>query len=381
MKIAYLSTFYPFRGGIAQFNARLLKALSRYAEVTAFTFKRQYPSLLFPGKSQYVQEGDNPEKVNSIPLLDTINPFSYFKTAKIIRKYNPDITITKYWMPFFAPSLGYVLWKLKQTSFNVSILDNVEPHENFPFSRTLTKFFLTQNHLLIVMSEAVEKDLLKIFPEARYIRLQHPLYDNFGNKVGKKEARIQLGLPLDKKILLFFGFIREYKGLDILLESLSLLPNEYHLVVAGEPYTNFEKYSKIIQSNNLSERICLFVRFIAEQEVPLFFSSADVCVLPYKSATQSGIVGIAYNFDLPVIASSAGGLAEMITPFGSGLVVEKCTPQNLANAIVRFFSMDRENFISGINKYKAIANWDYFAKKIIDEYNFFVSSKTRSNFA
>jgi len=369
MKIAYLSTFYPYRGGIAQFNARLLKALSQYAEVTPFTFKRQYPSLFFPGKSQYVQEDDTPEKVNSIPLLDTINPFSYFKTIIIIRKYNPDITITKYWMPFFAPSLGFVLRKLKHTSFNVSILDNVEPHENFPFSKTLTKFFLRQNHLLIVMSRAVERDLLKLYPKARYIHLQHPLYDNFGSKVEQRFARTQLGLPLNKNILLFFGFIREYKGLDILLESLALLPEEYHLVVAGEPYTNFEKYTKIIQNKNLKERVSMFIRFIAEQEVPLFFSSADVCVLPYKSATQSGIVGIAYNFDLPVIASSAGGLAEMITPFGSGLVVENCTPENLSRAILNFFSMERSDFLTGIYKYKEIANWDYFAKKIIEEYN------------
>ncbi len=377
MKIAYLSTFYPFRGGIAQFNARLLKALSSYGEVIPFTFKRQYPNFLFPGKSQYVQENDKPEFVQSIPLLDTINPFSYLKTAKIIRSYNPQITITKYWMPFFAPSLGTVLRKLKRTSFNVAILDNVVPHESFPFSRQFTKYFLSQNHLFVVMSKAVERNLVEIFPNANYINLPHPLYDNFGEKIDSNQARKLLNLPLDKKILLFFGFIREYKGLDVLLEALYLLPNEYHLVVAGETYTSFDKYEKIIRSKNLGERVSLFIRFISESEVSWFFSSADVCVLPYKTATQSGIVGIAYHFNVPVVASSAGGLGEMIAPFGSGIVVENCNATTLANSIQEFFSRQKETFQIGIEKYKKIANWNFFAQRIIDEYNYFVSRRIK----
>lgn len=377
MKIAYLSTFYPFRGGIAQFNARLLKAFSNYGEVIPFTFKRQYPNFLFPGKSQYVQENGKPEIVQSIPVLDTINPFSYFKTAKIIRSYNPQITITKYWMPFFAPSLGTVLRKLKRTSFNVAILDNVVPHESFPFSRLFTKYFLSQNHLFVVMSKAVERDLVEIFPNANYINLPHPLYDNFGEKIDSNQARKLLNLPLEKKILLFFGFIREYKGLDILLEALSLLPNEYHLVVAGETYTSFDKYEKIIRSKNLGERVSLFIRFISESEVSLFFSSADVCVLPYKTATQSGIVGIAYHFNVPVVASSTGGLGEMISPFGSGIVVENCNAITLANSIQEFFSRQKEAFQVGIEKYKKIANWDFFAKRIIEEYNYSVSKRIK----
>lgn len=377
MKIAYLSTFYPFRGGIAQFNARLMNAFSSYGEVIPFTFRRQYPNFLFPGKSQYVQENDKPEIVQSIPILDTINPFSYFKTAKIIRSYNPQITITKYWMPFFAPSLGTVLRKLKRTSFNVAILDNVVPHESFPFSRQFTKYFLSQNHLFVVMSKAVERDLVEIFPNANYINLPHPLYDNFGEKIDSNQARKLLNLPLDKKILLFFGFIREYKGLDVLLEALSLLPNEYHLVVAGETYTSFDKYEKIIRSKNLGERVSLFIRFISESEVSWFFSSADVCVLPYKTATQSGIVGIAYHFNVPVVASSTGGLGEMISPFGSGIVVENCNATTLANSIQEFFSRQGETFQIGIEKYKKIANWNFFARRIIDEYNYFVSKRIK----
>lgn len=380
MKIAYLSTFYPFRGGIAQFNARLLQALTKFANVQAFTFKRQYPKILFPGETQFVQTQDIAEIVESIQLLDTINPFSYFSTAKEIKKYNPDIVITKYWMPFFAPSLGTVLRQLKRKAFCISILDNVNPHERFPFARLLNKFFLNQNHSFIVMSDAVRKDLLQLKPDANFINVLHPLYDNFGAKVEKDKALTKLGLPKDKKILLFFGFIREYKGLDLLMESLAILPDDYFLVVAGESYTSFDKYNELIDKLNLRNRIKLFVRYIGDDEVPLFFSSADVCVLPYKSATQSGIVGIAYHFDLPVIATRVGGLHEMIEPYGSGILVEKPEANLIANAITKFFAEPIEKFKKGIEKYKSKANWDYLASKIIEEYDYYVSRKTKSNF-
>ncbi|ROL57883.1 glycosyltransferase [Bacteroidetes/Chlorobi group bacterium Naka2016] len=380
MKIAYLSTFYPFRGGIAQFNARLFYALSKYAEVVAYTFKRQYPKLLFPGETQYIKPEDNPEIVESIPILDTINPISYLTTASVIKKFNPDIVVTKYWMPFFAPSLGTVLKRLKHSAFCISILDNVNPHEKFPFARQLNKFFLKQNHSFIVMSNKVQNDLIQIVPDANYSNIPHPLYDNFGSKIDKNQALEILGLPKDRKILLFFGFIREYKGLDLLLETLAILPEEYYLVIAGESYTSFDKYNEQIEKLNLRERVKLFVRYIADNEVPLFFSSADVCVLPYKSATQSGIVGIAYHFDMPVIATRVGGLHEMIEPYGSGLIVEKAVPEMLAESILKFFSLPVENFKKGVAKYKSIANWDYLASKIIEEYNYFKSKKIKSNF-
>lgn len=375
MKIAYLSTFYPFRGGIAQFNARLLQSLSKYAEVVPFTFKRQYPSLLFPGKTQYVQPAENVEIVNSYPVLDTINPITYFTTARKIKNLNPDITITKYWMPFFAPSLGTVLMQLKSVSFNISILDNISPHEKFPFSNFWNKFFLKQNHSFVVMSEAVLKELLKLVPKANYTIVPHPLYDNFGKKIDRKKALEILGLPEDKKILLFFGLIREYKGLDLLLETISLLPNEFLLVIAGEPYVSFDQYDKLIQNLNLEDKVRKFVRYIPDSEVPIFFSAADVCVLPYKTATQSGIVGIAYHFDLPVIATRVGGLHEMIEPYRSGIVVDKAEPNQLASAILSFFQSPIDLFKIGIEKYKSLANWDYLASKIIEEYNYFLAKK------
>jgi glycosyltransferase involved in cell wall biosynthesis len=375
MRIAFLSTFYPFRGGIAQFNARLLRALSKYAEVKAFTFKRQYPNFLFPGKSQYVDSNDTADPVESLPVLDTINPFSYYGTGRKLKEFYPDIVLTKYWMPFFAPSLGTVLKMTKHFAFNISIIDNVSPHEKFPFALSLNKFFLKQNHSFVVMSNAVLQDLVQLYPKANYVLLQHPLYDHFGVKVDKIKARQILQLPVSRKVLLFFGFIREYKGLDLLLEAISLLPDDYLLVVAGESYTSFDKYQQMIEQLKVQEKVKLFVRYIADSEVPLFFSAADVCVLPYKSATQSGIVGIAYHFGLPVIATKVGGLHEMIEPYGSGVIVEKTQPLFLANAIKEFFAQPDDKFKSGIEKYKAIANWDYFASKIIEEYKYFLSKK------
>lgn len=368
MKIAYLSTFYPFRGGIAQFNARLLKSLSKFGETRAFTFKRQYPNFLFPGKSQFVQPEDNAEVVKSLQLLDTINPISYFSTARAIKSFAPEILITKFWMPFFAIPLGTVLHRLKKTTFNVAILDNVVPHERHFGDLTATKFFLRQNHLFVVMSNTVEKDLLALFPKANFIRLAHPLYDHFGKQVDKAEARRQLNLPTDKFILLFFGFIREYKGLDLLLKALAMLPDDFHLVVAGESYSSFDKYNQLIRDLQLDSRISLFVRYIPDHEVPLFFSSADLCVLPYKSATQSGIVGISYHFDLPIVATNVGSLPEMLEPFKGGLIAPSPTPEAIAQTIMEFAKNPKTQFIEGIQKYKAIANWDYFAKRLIESY-------------
>lgn len=375
MKIAFLSTFYPFRGGIAQFNANLFRHLSKYGEVKAFTFKRQYPKLLFPGKSQYILPDDKAEVIESVQILDSINPISYYITAQRIKSFAPDILITKYWMPFFAPSLGTVLMLFKKHTFNISILDNISPHEKFPFAQILNKYYLKQNHIFIVMSNVVLKELVKIQPRAHYVFVPHPLYENFGERIEKAKARETLQIEQNRKVLLFFGFIREYKGLDILLQAFSLLPEEYYLIIAGEPYVTFERYQEMIEKLNIGQRVKLFVRYISDTEVPLFFSAADVCILPYKSATQSGIVGIAYHFDLPVIATDVGGLAEMIEPYGAGIVVKEPEPKMIANAISHFFEAPIEGYTIGIKKYKSKANWDYFASKIIQEYNYYITRK------
>ncbi|MFH1049978.1 MAG: glycosyltransferase [bacterium] len=366
MRIAYLSTFYPFRGGIAQFNASLYREFEKNHDIKAFTFKRQYPNILFPGQSQFVTETDKPDIIESERVLDTINPLTYLSAPRVISQFKPDMLLMKFWMPFFSPSLGWTARTLKKRGVKIiSILDNVIPHERRPGDMALIKFYLNQNHAFIVMCDAVKNDLLSIKPDALFTQQPHPLYDHFGEKKDKTEARRFLNLPEDKKILLFFGFIREYKGLDLLLGSVSKLPDDYLLVIAGEVYGKFDEYDEQIKSLEIADKVKKFVRYINDDEVPLFFSAADVCVQPYKSATQSGIAGISYHFDLPMIATNVGGLKEMIEPYGTGIIVDKPDVDLLTNAIKEYFIGDKsEKLKENIKVFKEICSWKNLAKAI-----------------
>jgi glycosyltransferase involved in cell wall biosynthesis len=370
MKIAYLSTFYPFRGGIAQFNASLYREFEKEHDINAFTFKRQYPKILFPGTSQMVGENDNADKIPAIQLLDTINPITYFSTPAQINKYKPDLLIMKYWMPFFAPSLGMSAHYIKKRKTKIiSILDNVIPHEKRLGDIALTNFFLRQNHGFIVMSEAVKNDLLSLKHDAKFTLQPHPLYDHFGSKIDKNIAREKLEIPLNKKVLLFFGFIRDYKGLDLLINTMKNLNEDYILVIAGEVYGDFSKYEKMIDETGVRQKVKLFVRYINDDEVPLFFSAADVCVQPYKSATQSGIVGISYHFDLPMIATDVGGLKEMIEPYQTGIVIKKPEIKLIETAIKSYFDNNlAEKYRNNIAAYKEVCSWKNLSKAIIDLY-------------
>ncbi|MBS9767680.1 MAG: glycosyltransferase, partial [Flavobacteriaceae bacterium] len=289
MKIAMLSTFYPYRGGIAQFNARLYKELAKSHEVRAYTFSRQYPSVLFPGKTQYVEANDDAEKISAKRVLDSINPFSYWKTAKEIASWQPDVLILRFWHPFFAPSLGTVAKLLKKKTKIITLVDNAVPHEDKFFYRPFIHYFVQQSQGFIAMSKIVQKDLAYFAPKTPCLLKQHPLYNHFGEKANREEVLQSYNLSKDKKTLLFFGFIREYKGLDILLKAFGQLDNSYQLLVAGESYTDFSKYQNLIDENPNKEQILVLNRYIADEEVARLFSCADVCVQPYRSATQSGI--------------------------------------------------------------------------------------------
>ncbi len=275
MKIAILSCFYPFRGGIAQFNANLLQELGKNHHIRAFNFKRQYPSFLFPGKTQFVTDKDMAIKIESTPVLDTINPVTYLSTAREINRFKPDLLIMRYWMSFFAPSQGFVARKIDKGTKIISILDNVVPHERRFFDSFFTRYYLNSNsnHSFVVLSQSVGDDLLREKPDARYRTIPHPIYNHFGKKIDSIKAKESLGLDLSKKTLLFFGLIREYKGLDILLNAFDNLDNSYQLVIAGEPYGSFESYLKIIETSPSKNRIKLFTRYIDDNEDSLFFSS------------------------------------------------------------------------------------------------------------
>jgi glycosyltransferase involved in cell wall biosynthesis len=253
---------------------------------------------------------------------------------------------------------------------NISILDNIIPHEKRPGDMSFIRYFLKQNHGFIVMSKTVRNDLLSIIPDAKYRLSPHPLYSHFGAKISKPEARKKLGIHEDKKVILFFGFIRSYKGLDVLIDTLALLPDDYYLLIAGESYGSFDPYDQLIAKLHLGTKLQKHVRYISDDETPSFFSAADVCVLPYKSATQSGIVGIAYHFDLPVIATDKGGLAEMIVPYNTGIIAQEAEPEVLKHSIIKYFDGDTAEILShNVEEYKKIASWEKLADTILELYS------------
>lgn len=370
MRIAYLSTFYPFRGGIAQFNADLREELARQHEVKAFTFTRQYPSFLFPGKTQYVTPQDKAKVVDSEAILDTANPFSWLSAARKIADWKPDLLIMKYWMSYLAPSLGTVARILHRKGIpSITILDNVIPHESRFFDKPFSRWFLRQNSGCVAMSEAVLKDMRSLTPDKPCILQPHPLYDHFGAGMDKRAARAQLGIDADRRTLLFFGLIRDYKGLDLLIDTMPLLEADFQLVIAGESYGSFEPYARQIAASPCADRIHVFNRYIGDEEVPAFFSAADLCVLPYRSATQSGITAISLHFDLPLVATPVGGLAESIEKPGIGTMAENISADALARAIRRFSETDPAVFTARIRQMKDQLTWPVFSGKLLDFYS------------
>ena len=367
MKIAILSCFYPYRGGISQFNACLYGELSKQHVVKAFNFKRQYPEFLFPGKTQFVTKDDEAVPVESESLLDTANPFSYGKTYRAIRDWNPDLVIVRYWMSYFAPSLGYITRKLRKHCKVISILDNVIPHEPHFFDAPLTKYFLKGSTGCITLCEAVSKDLLKLKPNAQFTVLQHPLYSHFGQKKTREEAEEKLGLKKGKKNILFFGLIRTYKGLDILLEAFGKLPEDYQLIIAGEPYGSFDKYQEIIDRLPNKERVHTWLKYIKDSEVTDYFSAADIAVLPYRSATQSGISSVSYHFEVPMIVTDVGGLKETIGDRGTGIVAADGCPDTIAAEIIRYFCLPelKDKFIENIRLEKDRLSWKKFSEGLL----------------
>jgi glycosyltransferase involved in cell wall biosynthesis len=368
MNITFLSTLYPYRGGIAQFNANLYRELEKQDHtLQAVTFTRQYPDFLFPGETQLVTEKDTVDPIPTKRWLDSINPFTYWSTARKIRQFEPEILITKYWMTFFGPSLGTVAKRMLKSTTRISILDNVIPHEHRFFDKPFNRFFLKHNDGFVVMSDSVLKDLLSLKPDAKYLRIDHPLYDHFGKQLDRAEACAKLGIDPSKKIILFFGFIRDYKGLDILLDATASLSDDYCVVVAGEVYGSFEKYEQQIKKLGIQNKLKLFNQYIGDQEVPLYFSAADVCVLPYKSATQSGITSIAMHFNLPIIATDTGGLKELVQHEKTGLIVDQPDAALLSKSIKRYFDEGmKQAFAQNLEVEKAKHSWANFAAKLID---------------
>ena len=368
MRIAFLSCFHPFRGGISQFNASLYLELSKSHTVKTFNFKRQYPEFLFPGKTQYVTKDDDAVPIESEALLDTANPFTYGRTYRAIRDWKPDLVVISYWMSYFAPSLGFIARRLKRHCKVISVLHNVIPHEPRFFDAPLTKYFLSGCTGNVTLCDEVAEDLRKLSPKAPNVTLFHPIYGHFGEKLPREKAEDALGVRHGMKNLLFFGLIREYKGLDVLLEAFNRLDGTYQLIVAGEPYGSFEKYQRIIDNSPAKDRIRLFTRYIKDSEVKDYFSAADLAVLPYRSATQSGISAIAYHFEVPMVVTDVGGLRQTIGDCGTGLVAPKADPDAIAREIREYFSNEnlKSLCINSIRAEKERLSWKAFSRRLLD---------------
>lgn len=368
MRIAFLSVFHPFRGGIAQSNAQIYRAFERAGhELKAFNFSTQYPSLLFPGTTQFVDKDDQADAIPNQRILSSINPLTFPKTIKSINAFKPDLLILRFWMPFFAPSIGYVAGKVRKKGTKViALIDNLIPHESRIGDKQLTQYFLKRCDHFVVMSDVVEKDLLKVYPNADYVFYPHPLYDQFGKKIAQQLAKKELNISENQKILLYFGLIRQYKGLDILIQAFNHLDDQYELLIVGEPYGDFQTYQQLIDNNKNKDRIHCITRYVSDEEVPLYFSAADVCVLPYRSATQSGVIAISFHFDLPVIVTDVGGLRGMVEPFDAGIVVDKTNPDAVAKAIKKYFNQNLQpGMTQSIQQFKSKYTWDGMAAEMI----------------
>jgi len=372
MRIVILGTAHPYRGGLASYNERLAKQFIEDGhEVEILTFTLQYPGFLFPGKTQYT-DVTAPEGIPIKRVLNSVNPFNWISTGRRIRKTNPDILIIKYWHPFMSPCFGTVARIAGRGKTRViCIFDNVIPHEKSLIDRLLTGYFVRSIDGAVVMSRSVGDDLNTFRVNIPVAFNPHPLYDNYGVKVGRDEALERLGLDPGYSYLLFFGFIRAYKGLDLLLEAFGdrkLRDRKLKLIVAGEFYESELPYRAIIEKHGLADDVILHARFIGEDEVALFFSAADLVVQPYRSATQSGVTQIAFHFEKPMIVTDVGGLSEIV-PHGKCGYVVKPEAGAVADAIDDYFTNNRkEQFTAGVREEKVKFTWDKLTAAIMKIY-------------
>ncbi len=367
-KIIIVGTAYPLRGGLAAFNERLAREFqSEGDEVIIYTFSLQYPSFLFPGKTQYSSD-PAPKDLTIREVLNSVNPFSWWKVGRMIRKEKPDIVISKFWLPFMGPCLGTVLRlsKSKNTK-RISILDNIIPHEKRVGDKLLAQYFVDSTDAFIAMSRSVAKDMEQFTTTKPIKYIPHPIYDNFGAIVSRAEAMEFLNLDDQVHYLLFFGFIRDYKGLDLLLEAMAddrIRQRNLKLIVAGEYYSNEERYLALIEKLKIANQLELRTDFIPNSEVRYYFAAADAVVQPYKSATQSGISQMAYHFEKPMVVTKVGGLPEIVEHGVAGYVVD-VAPKAIADALVDFYDGNKvEQLSAGVRVAKKRFAWSTMTQAV-----------------
>lgn len=368
-KIFILGPAYPLRGGLATFDELLCRSLNKAGhDARIISYSLQYPNFLFPGKTQY-STGKAPEGIRIETLINSVNPFNWLSVGNYIRKEKPDFLLIRYWLPFMGPALGTIARKAKKNGHTkvIAIVDNAIPHEKRPGDKQFSSYFLKSCHGYLTMSHKVLDDLSQFTKSDKKLFTEHPLYTSFGEKVSKAVAREHLHLDPNGKYLLFFGFIRRYKGLDLLLEAMDDIRVRdlgIKLIVAGEFYEDREYYDEIIARLKLKDRIELHTDFIADEDVHWYFSACDLVTQTYHNATQSGVTKIAIQFEQPSLVTDVGGLGEIIHHHKSGYVVP-VQAKSIADAIVDYYEHNREyEFVKATVEEKKKYGWDVMVRSI-----------------
>jgi glycosyltransferase involved in cell wall biosynthesis len=370
-KILIIGPAHPLRGGgITTFNHRLAKEFNDNGyQCSIISFSLQYPSFLFPGISQFSTE-PAPAGIRIESLINSINPFNWIKVGQRIKKQNPDLVIVRFWLPFMGPSLGTILRIIKKNRHTkiICIADNIVPHEKRPGDKPFTTYFLKACDAFVTMSEKVLSDLKKFQPVKPALLVPHPLYDNFGEKISKAEARGKLGIARADKLLVFFGFIRHYKGLYMLLQAMTdprIRDQNIKLLVAGEFYEDEAPYRNFVTDNRLEDVVIFHNHFIADADVKQFICAGDCIVQPYRNATQSGVTPLAYHFEKPMIVTNVGGLPSLVPHQKAGLVCEP-DPQSIGDAILQFYQLGEPHFLPHIIEEKKKLSWKKLTTAILD---------------
>lgn len=369
MNILMLGPAHPLRGGIAAFNERLARAFMEEGhDVEMVSFRFQYPSFLFPGTSQY-SDAPAPARLTIHSSVHSLNPLNWFLIGRQIREKAPDILIVRFWIPFMAPCLGTILRivrKNRKTKI-ICIADNIIPHEKRWGDRLLTRYFIKPIDAFITMSETVLHDL-RAFTQKPALLEPHPLYDHFGASIPQHEARVKLGIDSSQFVFLFFGFIRKYKGLDLLFEAVAILKRkgikEFRVMIAGEFYEDKKTYDSLMEALDVKEMLLLQTHFIADADLRNYFCAADVVVQPYRSATQSGVTPLAYHFEKPMIVTNVGGLPAMVQHGQNGLVCLP-EPEAIAFAMQEMLEAGAERFIPALRIEKEKYGWNKMTNAVV----------------
>ncbi|MCM1175362.1 MAG: glycosyltransferase [Blautia sp.] len=367
-RVVLIGPVYPYKGGIAHYTSLMYRALSKKYPVEMISYKMQYPGFLFR-KEQKDFRNDFFKIENTEFLLHTANPFNIVRVGRKIRAKQPDMVIIQWWHPYFAPCYRILEKAMGKKIRKVFICHNVFPHERFPLDRFLTKLALKNGDAFIVHSKRDGEDLLTIKQNADFQYNPHPTYHAFQMKnMTKEQARDELGIPYDKRILLFFGYVREYKGLKYLLQAMPAIRNELKdvtLLVAGSFGNDRETYMQMIQKEGIADSIEIIDNYLPDNEVEKYFAACDLVVLPYESATQSGIAQIAFGFEKPVIATNVGGLPDVVEDGKTGYVVEPGDPAALAEAVLKYFNQDKgAEFTENVRRGAYQFSWDRMTEAI-----------------